>query len=123
MRYREPKPEHRFEIFFVETSAGQCPAKKYLDSLEKRRRAKLDALLDRIALHGKINNREQFKKLIGYNIYEIKNFQDRLFGFFDEKRFVVTNGFIKKKNDTPKAEIDRALKNRELYFKKERGGK
>jgi phage-related protein len=46
----------------------------------------------------------------GSNIY-------RIFSFFDEGKLIIAiNGFQKKTNKTPKAEIEKALKIKNKYF-------
>ena len=48
----------------------------------------------------------------------------RIFCCFDEGNLVVLfNGFQKKSQKTPRAEIDKALKIKEEYFKSKRNGK
>ena len=63
-----------------------------------------------------------FKHLSGTEgLYEIRvEFESniyRIFSFFDKgKLIIVINGFQKKTNQTPKSEIDKALKIKKQYF-------
>lgn len=58
--------------------------------------------------HGPPANEEKFKKL-GGKIFEFKSYQDRLLCFFDGKGvLIVTHGYKKKGNQTPKSEIKKA---------------
>jgi phage-related protein len=61
------------------------------------------------------------KHIIGTDLYEIRinlgNNIFRLFCFFDKGNLVVVlNGFQKKSQKTPKQEIQKAIKLKELYY-------
>ncbi|MCF8105804.1 MAG: type II toxin-antitoxin system RelE/ParE family toxin [Desulfohalobiaceae bacterium] len=55
-------------------------------------------------------NREKFRKVHG-DLYEIKSYQIRLLGFFNEADFIIVLCVRKKKNDLNQQDIDKALKN------------
>lgn len=60
--------------------------------------------------HGNFYNHEKFGDL-GGGLFEFKSFQVRMpFAYAKNKRgvIVITHGFIKKKDKTPKEEIERA---------------
>jgi phage-related protein len=60
--------------------------------------------------HGKFHNPEKFGGL-GDGLYEFKSFQIRMpFAYAKNERglILITHGFIKKKDKTPKEEITRA---------------
>ncbi len=61
---------------------------------------------------GKISNEQKFKHLTGTDqLFEFKADQGRvLCFFFVGKRVILTHGFSKKSDKTPKGEIDRAEK-------------
>ncbi|MBI5402800.1 MAG: type II toxin-antitoxin system RelE/ParE family toxin [Ignavibacteriae bacterium] len=66
-----------------------------------------------------------FKHIEGTNLYEIRvsigNNIFRIFCFFDKGNLVVVlNGFQKKSQKTPKQEIQRAIKIKELYFEEQK---
>ena len=72
-----------------------------------------------------VNDPELFKKLNG-NIWEFRTMfltkQIRLLAFWDktektETLVIATHGFIKNTKKTPKAEVEKAEKIREQYFK------
>lgn len=120
MRYSKKKKGWHYEIHYAETKTGRCPVKKYFSSLEKRKRAKLNALVVRYAEKGEIRNPEQFRKLKGANgIYEFKDFQARLLCYFDGDRLILTHGFNKKGINTPPEQIERAQRIREEFKKRE----
>lgn len=55
------------------------------------------------------------------SLYEVRVLTNksniRIFGFFDEGNLIILiNGFIKKKNKTPKSELELGIKLKEEYF-------
>lgn len=57
----------------------------------------------------------ELRAKVGFNISRV------LYFFYDGKKAVLTHGFIKKTQKTPKKEIDRAIHYKEEYFsRKER---
>lgn len=86
---------------------GTSPSSDFLRGLRQPELSKVQALLERMADHGEICNREKFKKVKG-QIWEFKSFQIRLLCFQDGKNWVLTHGFVKKQDQIPKREIERA---------------
>lgn len=65
--------------------------------------------------------REPYSKLLDDGIFELRakvgsNISRVLYFFFIGKKIVLTNGFIKKSQKTPAAEIERAKRYREEYL-------
>jgi phage-related protein len=99
-----------FAIAFAREKSGACPACEFFDGLTLLDKAKLMALFQIAADHGKFHNPEKFGDL-GDGLYEFKSFQIRMpFAYSKNERglILVTHGFIKKKDKTPKEEITRA---------------
>lgn len=72
--------------------------------------------------------REPYSKYLGDRIYEarsqIGNNIDRMLYFFDkDKIIIISNGFTKKTNKTPKQELDLATKYRNEYFTRKQNGR
>lgn len=97
-------------------------AKYFLDNLDEKSRKKV---VYNIWKSRELTDPELFKKLDG-EIWEFKTKyakkQIRLLAFWDKTDYketlvVATNGFIKKTQKTPKAEIEKAEKIRQDYFK------
>lgn len=93
------------------------PAKEFYLKLPDADRVKVVALFKRLADFGQISNREKFKQLgpkagpKGRGLWEFKSGQIRLIGDFRPgSRFVVAHGTIKKADDLPKAEIEKAIR-------------
>ena len=100
----------RFAIAFARETSGSCPACEFFDGLSLAGKAKLMALFQLAADQGKFYNPEKFGDL-GDGLYEFKSFQVRMpFAYAKSERglILVTHGFIKKKDKTPKEEIARA---------------
>jgi phage-related protein len=96
---------------------GACIVEEFMNKLSVEDRGKLLALFKRFGDEGRISNREKFQKLQD-DIWEFKSYQIRVLCFFGEnKTMILTHGFIKKKDKTPKSEIARAVKFRSQYFK------
>mgnify|MGYP005810883241 CR=1 FL=1 len=100
----------KFAIAFAREKNGACPACEFFDGLGTPEKAKLMALFQIAADHGNFYNREKFGDL-GEGLFEFKSFQIRMpFAYAKKERglILITHGFIKKKDKTPKEEIQRA---------------
>lgn len=110
-----------FTVEYVELPNGRIPAREFIDSLDDKAAARVDAFIERLRVFG---NRMQGKfvtKLTG-DIFELRVKQfDRIFRvlFFYQPGMliVITSGFQKKTQATPPAEIARAEKLRRLWLK------
>ncbi len=110
-----------FTIEYVELPNGRMPAREFVDSLDDKAAAKIDAFIERLRVYG---NRMQgkFVKKLTDDIFELRVKQfDRIFRvlFFYQPGMliVITSGFQKKTQETPPAEITRAEQLRELWMK------
>ncbi len=112
-----------FEIVFYDKPDGSEPAKEFLLSLDKKMRAKIVMLIELLAENGSAL-REPYSKHIVDGIFELRakvgSDISRVFYFFViGKRIVLTNGFIKKTQKTPKSEIELAKKYRNEFLNRE----
>jgi phage-related protein len=99
-----------FAVAFAREKSGACPACEFFDGLSLLDKDKLMALFQIAGDHGKFHNPEKFGGL-GDGLYEFKSFQIRMpFAYAKNERglILITHGFIKKKDKTPKEEITRA---------------
>lgn len=102
-------------IEYAVLADGSMPARDSLESLTPRDKARVLVLFERLAEHGRIASREQFKKVEGTEFWEFKRFQTRVICFFLPKgRVILTNGFIKKRDriDPSDIAIARDIKDR-----------
>ena len=112
------------EIIFYKTFSNKSPIEEFLETLSDKQAEKilwvlrLIKQLDRIPI-------EYFKKLENTNdIWEIRassgNNEFRLLGFWYKSNFIVlTNGFRKKSQKTPKSEIELAENRKKRFFRRE----
>ena len=110
-----------FTIAYVELSNGRVPAREFVDSLDDKAAARIDAFIERLRIYG---NRMQgkFVKKLTQDIFELRVKQfDRIFRviFFYQPGMliVITSGFQKKTEQSPPAEISRAERLRKLRVK------
>ena len=112
-----------YKIILYETENGKQPVSDFLDSLEPKMRAKLSGLL--VLLHEKGNSlREPYSAPVADGIYELRcilgnNITRALYFFYYGKQIVVTNGFVKKTQKTPKSEIITAKKRRADWIRRQ----
>ena len=110
-----------FTIEYVELPNGRLPAREFVDSLDDKAAARIDAFIERLRIHG---NRMQgkFVKKLTNDIFELRVKQfDRIFRilFFYQPGMliVITSGFQKKTEQTPPGEVTRADQLRKLWLK------
>ena len=115
------KSAYKGEIFSIEffvAGDGSCPAEEWLESQSPKMQQKFAALFVMMGNVGKIFNEQKFKHLTGTDqLFEFKADQGRvLCFFFVGKRVILTHGFSKKSDKTPKGEIDRAEKTKTEFI-------
>jgi phage-related protein len=99
-----------FAIAFAREKSGACPACEFFDQLSLLDKAKLMALFQIAGDHGKFCNPEKFGDL-GNGLFEFKSFRICMpFAYAKNERglILITHGFLKKKDKTPKEDITRA---------------
>jgi phage-related protein len=111
------------KIIFYTTQSGKCPIADFLDSLNAKQAKKVTWVLNLIENKHRVPI-EYFKKLTGTSgIWEtrVQSGSDifRLLGFIDLGMLVVlTNGFVKKSQKTPKKEIEIAENRKSDYLRR-----
>lgn len=113
-----------FEIIFYEKEDGTMPVQDFLDSLDIKMRAKMIATVEMLKKNGN-QLREPYSKPLDDGIMELRaivgtNISRVLYFFVVGQKVILTNGFIKKTQKTPRREIDTAKKYREDYIARER---
>jgi phage-related protein len=113
-----------FDVEYYELPNGDKPVKIFLDSLNTKMRVKA---LGSIGILAEFGNklREPYSKAMGDGLFElrIKFASDitRIFYFFVvENKIILTNGFVKKTQKTPRNEIALAKKYKADYEGREK---
>lgn len=113
----------KYQVVFFEKENGEVPAEDFINSLDTKMAAKVYRLLMMISENGP-ELREPYSKHLDDGIFELRakigsNITRVLYFFFVGRRIIVTNGFIKKTQKTPKSEIDKAKAFRKEYRERE----
>lgn len=112
-----------FEVIFYDKPDGTEPAKDFILSLNVKMQAKIVKEIELLAANG-TELREPYSKYIGDNIFELRakvgsDISRVLYFFFVGRKVILTNGFIKKTDKTPRGEKDRAIRYRQDYLDRE----
>ena len=112
---------HEFAVEYVELPNGRVPAREFIDALDDRTAARIDAFIERLRVYG-TQMQGKFTKKLTNEIFELRVKQfDRIFRvlfFYQPGRvIVITSGFQKKTQQTPAPEIARAEKLRKLWMR------
>jgi hypothetical protein len=107
----------KFKIYGLVVN-GSCEAEDFLNELSDKEKSKITPLLQYTANNGLLRNEQKFKN-VSDDIFEFKGFQSRLLCFFDKgKMIIISHGCIKKRDKLDPAEIKKARKRKEEYFRK-----
>lgn len=115
-----------FEIIFYEDADGTEPAKEFILNLDVKMRAKMIRTIEMLKKNGN-KLREPESKPLDDGIMELRakvgsDISRVLYFFIIGKKAVLTNGFIKKTQKTPKSEIERAKRYRDDYLSRTQKG-
>ncbi|MDO4183377.1 MAG: type II toxin-antitoxin system RelE/ParE family toxin [Coriobacteriia bacterium] len=115
-----------FQIDYCQVDDGHRPAEEFIDGLEPKMRAKVFGRLELLEEYG---NRlgMPYSRHLGDGIYELRTVQGSnitriLYFFFVGNRILLTHGFTKKTQKTPKREINRAKLIRAAWRQQHREG-
>jgi len=100
---------------------GRVPVREFVDSLDDKAAARIDAFIERLRVYGNSMGGKFVKKLAD-DIFELRVKQfDRifriLFFYHPGMLIVIASGFQKKTERTPPGEIARAVKLMRLWLK------
>jgi phage-related protein len=122
--FQEARVEQmQFQVEFYDTEDGRTPTQEFLDSLEPRMNAKMVGLMEILEEKGR-SLREPYPAPLEDGIFELRaiqgsNISRALFFFYVEGRIVITHGFIKKTQKTPRAQIELAKKYRADFLRRQ----
>lgn len=108
------------QVLFYDLPNGTYPMEDFLNSLDKKMRAKVLRTITLLMDNGNILGMPH-SKYIQDGIFELRtqvgNYISRvMYFFFDGGKAVLTHGFIKKQQKTPPQEIERAKAYRKEYL-------
>ena len=111
-----------FEINFYEAINGECPIEEFLNSLDKKMRAKLIGMMEILEEKGNML-REPYSKSLGEGIFELRckfgnDITRVLYFFIYERKIILKNGFIKKTRKTPIEQIQTAKARRKDFLER-----
>lgn len=112
----------KFDVEFYTKNNGEKPAKDFILSLDTKMKAKILGLIDVLEEKG-MQLREPYSKHLQDGIFEIRakvgtNITRVLYFFYYRKRIILTNGFVKKTQQTPKNEIKLAKSYRKDFLER-----
>jgi phage-related protein len=112
------------EVDFYKASNGKCPVNQYIDSLSSKQAKKVAWVLNVVESLNQVPT-DYLKKLKSTDdIWEVRvqlaSNIFRLLGFIEDERLILTNGFTKKTQKTPRREIDKAERRKANYITRKR---
>lgn len=112
----------KFKVEFYTKDNGEKPAKDFILSLDTKMKAKVLGIIDVLEECG-TQLREPYSKHLNDGIFEIRgkvgtDITRVLYFFYYGKRIILTNGFIKKTQQTPKNEIKLAKTYRKDFLER-----
>lgn len=96
--------------------SGQCPAGRFLDTLNEAERTRVDVIFQWLGDQGQLHNATRFKK-VGDDIWAIKSGQIRIFCFWGPgQHLFLTFGIRKKSRRHKPKDIARATRMRAEFL-------
>ena len=116
-----------FTIEPYETESGKKPAEDFIASLDAEHKAKVRRNLKLLEMSGNML-RMPLSKPLEDGIFELRTqFKDGIsrvcYFFFYGRKIILTHGFIKKTQETPREEIKTAVQYKNDYIKRHGGTK
>ena len=110
----------KFEVEYFEKQSGETPVEEFILAQGKKMRMKIYRILLLLEEFGN-GLREPYSKLLDEGIFELRvkegvNISRILYFFISGRKIILTNGFVKKTQKTPKREVILAKKRRLEYM-------
>ena len=110
----------KIDVDFYELPDGREPAKLFLESLDKKSRAKMFREIDLLESNGP-DLRFPHSRYLSNGIFELRAKQGNdisrvMYFFYAGSKAILTNGFVKKSQKTPRQELELAIKYRLDYL-------
>lgn len=112
----------KFTIEFYEKENGDIPVEEFLQILDLKMRAKFVGIMGILQEKGNLL-REPYSKHLDDGIFELRgkvggDISRVLYFFYYDRKIILTNGFVKKTQKTPPAEIEKAKSYRKEYLER-----
>ena len=113
---------NEFIVIAYEKENGEVPVEDFLNSLDVKMRAKMFGMIGLLQEKGN-QLREPYSKHLDDGIFELRckvgsNITRVLYFFYYEGQIILTNGFVKKTQKTPRGEIELAKQRRSDYIER-----
>lgn len=112
-----------FKVEFFKRNDGSYPVLEFIESQQRKDQDKIYSWLVQLEELGN-RLRRPHADYLTEGIYELRvhrrNIQYRILYFFDHKKIILTNAFIKKSDKVDPKEIDKAVKYKLEYHKKQK---
>lgn len=108
-----------FTVEYYSTDSGRSPVKEFIDMLPNKLRVKTLKSIQFLREYGNMIN-QPYSKSLGNGLFELRvEFSSDvvriIYFYLNGKIIVLTNGFVKKQQKTPRNEIELALKRRKIF--------
>src|SRR3990167_3764742 len=107
-------PKIRWKIEYYKTASGRDLIKEFIDGLEPKIKGKIYNTFELLAEFGPQLRMPHSKKLVGTPLWELRILGEASTRFFYismiKQTFLILHGFTKKKQKTPRKEIEIAEK-------------
>jgi len=101
----------KYVVLFYRTETGRCPTREFLSSLSLKVRAKISKWIEKLEECGPDLPRP-YADIVCGKIHELRivfaSTQYRLLYFFYGRYIIITHGFVKKTDEIPGNEIEKA---------------
>ncbi len=113
----------KYDVLLYEKPNGDCPVQDFLDSLDNKMAAKMYGMIELLEENGPAL-RMPYSEHLQDGIFELRakfssNITRVLYFFYVDKKIILTNGFVKKTQKTPKNELLTALKYKQDFLDRE----
>ena len=115
-----------YVVEFYRKENGDSPVEEFIDSLGIKHQAKVLRVINLLKAYGS-TLREPYSKPLSDGIFELRTSLGsdtmRILYFFSEGKIIVlTNGFVKKTQKTPRGEIEIAKNYKEDWIRRKQNG-
>lgn len=114
------------KIEFYKTEAGNCPVSDFIMGLSRNLQAAAASDIDVLREKG-YNMELPFSKAMGSGLFELRIREHEgsiriFYFFFVGEKIILTNGFLKKTQATPRRELDKARSYKKDYERRYKNG-